>query len=119
MSVEDGAVDSGGWALQCKDLVVDLKGRRLPALRWWKRGSPNVNSSMESRGMVLDGASLEVAPGTIYGLLGPSGCGKTTLIGCCLGSIRPTSGSVSVLGGRPGSLMSGVPGNRVGERCLN
>nr|CAD7410993.1 unnamed protein product [Timema cristinae] len=49
-----------------------------------------------------------------YGLLGPSGCGKTTLLSCIVGTRKLTSGNIWVLGGRPGTKNSGVPGPRVG-----
>ena len=50
---------------------------------------------------VLEGLSLDVAAGSIYGLLGPSGCGKTTLLSCCLGVLAPKSGQVLLFGKRP------------------
>ena len=46
----------------------------------------------------LNGVTLRVRRGEIYGLLGPNGAGKTTLIRCIVGLVAPTSGSVSVLG---------------------
>ena len=47
--------------------------------------------------------SVEIAKGSITGLLGPSGCGKTTLIRCIVGSQITTSGTVTVLGEPAGS----------------
>ena len=48
----------------------------------------------------LDGVTLRVRPGEIYGLLGPNGAGKTTLIRMLVGLVAPDSGTVSVLGKR-------------------
>jgi ABC-2 type transport system ATP-binding protein len=49
----------------------------------------------------LDGLDLEVTRGQVYGLLGPNGAGKTTTIRLLLDLLRPTFGSVTVLGLRP------------------
>jgi ABC-2 type transport system ATP-binding protein len=46
----------------------------------------------------LDGVSLEIVPGEIFGLLGPNGAGKTTLISVVAGLARADSGSVEVMG---------------------
>jgi len=46
----------------------------------------------------LDGVTLRVRRGEIYGLLGPNGAGKTTLIRAIVGLIAPKSGTVTVLG---------------------
>jgi ABC-2 type transport system ATP-binding protein len=48
-------------------------------------------------------SSLEVAAGTVTGLMGPSGCGKTTLMRCIVGVQRIASGHVDVLGAPAGS----------------
>jgi ABC-type multidrug transport system ATPase subunit len=46
----------------------------------------------------VDGISLSVARGQVYGFLGPNGSGKTTTIGMILGLLHPTSGSISLFG---------------------
>jgi ABC-2 type transport system ATP-binding protein len=46
----------------------------------------------------LRGVSLEVRRGEIFGFLGPNGAGKTTTIRCLLDLIRPSSGTIRVLG---------------------
>ena len=46
----------------------------------------------------VDGLSLEVRPGEIYGLLGSNGAGKSSTIKSIVGLVRPTAGSVRVFG---------------------
>ena len=46
----------------------------------------------------VDEVSFSLEAGRIYGFLGPNGAGKTTTIRMILDIIRPTSGSISVLG---------------------
>jgi ABC-type branched-subunit amino acid transport system ATPase component len=48
----------------------------------------------------VDGATFEVAGGTVHGLIGPNGAGKTTLINLISGLLAPTTGAIA-LGGRP------------------
>jgi ABC-2 type transport system ATP-binding protein len=48
----------------------------------------------------LDGVTLRVRTGEIYGLLGPNGAGKTTLIRSLVGLVAPDAGTITVLGRR-------------------
>ncbi len=47
---------------------------------------------------VLDGASLEIGEGEVFGILGPNGCGKTTLLKNLNRNLRPSAGSVIIDG---------------------
>lgn len=49
----------------------------------------------------VDGLSLTLNAGEVMGFLGTNGAGKTTTIKMMLGLLRPTEGSVVVLGGDP------------------
>jgi len=53
------------------------------------------------RTVAVDDLCLEVQPGSIAGFLGENGAGKTTTIRTLMGLLRPTSGSVRVLGENP------------------
>jgi len=44
----------------------------------------------------LDGVTLEIHPGEIFGLLGPNGAGKTTAVGILTTRVRPTSGEACI-----------------------
>jgi ABC-2 type transport system ATP-binding protein len=50
------------------------------------------------RQAAVDGLSLEVPEGAVFGLLGENGAGKTTTIQALLGLIRPDAGRLEVLG---------------------
>jgi ABC-2 type transport system ATP-binding protein len=61
-----------------------------------------------------DSVSLRVKRGEIYGFLGLNGAGKTTTIRALLGMLRPSEGTVSVLGQAVGPNGRG-PWGRVGH----
>ena len=52
----------------------------------------------------LDGLTLDVPEGAVFGLLGPNGAGKSTTFGILCGWLKPTGGQVRVLGRMPSEL---------------
>lgn len=56
-----------------------------------------------TRVAALDGLSIKVPLGGVYGILGRNGAGKSTLFRLCLGLIRPDKGRLFVLGRKPGN----------------
>jgi ABC-2 type transport system ATP-binding protein len=65
--------------------------------------------AVETRGLTrefgnfraVDGIDLAVPAGSLYGFLGPNGAGKSTTIKCLTGLLRPTSGTMRILGMDP------------------
>jgi ABC-2 type transport system ATP-binding protein len=55
------------------------------------------------RQAALSDCTLDIPSGRVVGLVGPNGAGKTTLLQLAVGMLRPTKGSIEVLGGRPAS----------------
>lgn len=47
---------------------------------------------------IIQGVSLDIAPGERHAIIGPNGAGKSTLFNLISGLIRPTSGQVALLG---------------------
>lgn len=56
------------------------------------------------RAYALNGLTIDVEPGEVYGLLGPNGSGKSTTIKLILGMLWPSAGQVSVFGRHPNDL---------------
>lgn len=73
--------------------IVDLKKHFLAKLGFWQ--------TLRGRKVViraLDGVSIDIKRGQIFGLAGESGCGKTTVGRTMLRLTEPTSGSISFMG---------------------
>jgi len=70
-------------------LAVEARDLRKTFTSGWRR---------QRRTEALQGASLAVPRGAIYGLLGPNGAGKTTLLSILATLLLPDSGSAAILG---------------------
>src|SRR2546426_955856 len=83
------------YAVETRDLTRVFSGKKK---RWWRR-KPTPDEE-ESLGPVtaLDGVSLQIREGELFGLLGPNGAGKTTLIKILATLLLPTSGQALVTG---------------------
>lgn len=65
------------------------------------RGLTKDYKAFRERRRALAGIDLDIESGETFGLLGPNGAGKTTFVKCLLGLLRPTSGTIEVLGRAP------------------
>ncbi len=68
-------------AVEVDGLVKDFKG-----------------SIRGKRVRAVDGVSLRIEPGEVYGLIGPNGSGKSTTMKAVLGLLKPTGGRCAVFG---------------------
>ena len=102
--------------------VIHAPGRRSESMRatgsagtaagqpWRSTGMRPVSAAIRTTGLTksyrrrpaLRGLDLEVPVGGVFGYLGPNGAGKTTTIRLVTGLLRPTAGSIAVLGMSPG-----------------
>lgn len=68
-----------------------------------------MNAAVETAGLTkrygdlvaVDSLDMVVHPGEVYGFLGPNGAGKTTTLRMLLGLVRPTAGTMRILGASP------------------
>lgn len=73
--------------------------------------------------LALDNINLTINSGKIIGLLGPNGSGKTTFIKLVNGLLTPTSGSIKIMGFKPGvetkKIVSYLPDNNFLNSWMN
>ena len=80
--------------IEKKESVIEIRGLRKIFRDFWRR--PTVEA--------VKGLDLSISKGEVYGLLGPNGSGKSTTIKMLLGLLRPTAGSIRILGEQPRSI---------------
>ena len=76
------------------DAVIELRDVRKTFRDFWLR--PTVAA--------VDGLSLQVKRGEVFGLLGPNGSGKSTTIKMILGLLDPSGGRIELFGRSPRSI---------------
>lgn len=76
------------------DTIIELEGVEKTFRDFWLR--PTVKA--------VDGLSLSVKRGEVFGLLGPNGSGKSTTIKMILGLLAPSKGEVKLFGLSPRSI---------------
>lgn len=76
------------------DTIIELEGVEKTFRDFWLR--PTVKA--------VDGLSLVVKRGEVFGLLGPNGSGKSTTIKMILGLLAPSRGNVKLFGLSPRSI---------------
>lgn len=64
--------------------------------------------------MVLEDVDLHLGPGEAIGIAGPNGSGKSTLLRLAAGLIRPSLGTVAVLGADPAGVEADAIRSRIG-----
>lgn len=80
----------------------------MAAVKKKKHNSPlplsveNISKSFDAK-KVVDGISLSIEPGSVFGLIGLNGAGKTTLIKIILGLLEKDAGNAAIFGTVPGS----------------
>jgi len=83
------------FAVRTKDLRKVYSSAPPAGASTGRTGAKGKSSSANVT--ALDGLSLKVNAGEIYGLLGPNGAGKSTTVGILTTRVRPTSGEAWIL----------------------
>jgi len=105
-------------AIQTEDLYKEYPGKRSGLLA----RVVNRNGRSKQPLVAVDGLSLTIHRGEVFGLLGPNGAGKTTTIKMISTLLRPTRGRVLVFGQdveeSPLPVLSAMGTVLSGERCV-
>ncbi|MEA3308074.1 MAG: ABC transporter ATP-binding protein [Chloroflexota bacterium] len=115
----------GSWRAQQARLVA--AGLLCPAASWTRleqsARTPDSALALEARNLcyaypdgpaVLHGLDLRIPQGQFVALIGPNGAGKSTLIRHFNGLLRPTSGSLQIMGKKSRGLAVGELARQVG-----
>lgn len=88
--------------IDCSDLVKEYEiEKKKPGLKGAVEGLFKRDVSVK---IAVKDLNLQVKEGEFIGVIGPNGAGKTTMMKMLTGIIRPTSGTINVLGYDPGKL---------------
>lgn len=81
-------------------MVTAIEVRETPPVGGQQKAAIEIDNLVVNYGQkrAVDGLSLSVPVGSVYGFLGPNGSGKTTTIKTLLGLRKPDGGSARVLG---------------------
>jgi ABC-2 type transport system ATP-binding protein len=82
------------YAVETKDLTRIFAGKK----HWFRKPDPDEEQRGTSPVSALDGVTMQIKEGELFGLLGPNGAGKTTLIKILCTLLLPTSGQAYVAG---------------------
>ena len=74
-------------------VAAQVRGGPMTGVKFWKRPEKK-----KYEVVALDGVSLDVKPGEVFGLLGPNGAGKSTTVGILTTRVRPTAGQAWIGG---------------------
>jgi ABC-2 type transport system ATP-binding protein len=80
---------------------MELLHPAAPLVIEFSRISKTYRSILGRSVTAVEDFSLQVAEGEILGIAGPNGAGKSTLLSLLLGYLRPTSGTVRIMGQEP------------------
>src|SRR5207245_11246558 len=108
----DAEAGGGVTAVVLIAAAAVLESRRRPGRGQMDRGAPaghgpEVAAAVTPSGLTkrfrggflaVDGLSLSIGAGQVFGLLGPNGAGKTTTIRMLLGLVYPTAGEAAIFG---------------------